>query len=82
VLFHATLTRGKTHTDTRLPFTADTSPVGTHSDGTYPPTLPSLFAIPSLRHLAIHNTALGDPLFASVQSGRPLPARDPRAWRV
>lgn len=30
-----------------------------------PPTLPSLLTIPSLRHLAIHNTALGDPLFAS-----------------
>ena len=46
---------------------ADTSSVPT--DGTYssaPHTLPSLFAIPSLRHLAIHNTALGDPLFASA----------------
>ncbi|KAI0251896.1 hypothetical protein BJV78DRAFT_1282128 [Lactifluus subvellereus] len=32
-----------------------------------PPTiLPSLFSIPTLRHLAIHNTFLGDPLFASV----------------
>ena len=29
-------------------------------------TLPSLFAIPSLRHLAIHNTFLGNPLFASA----------------
>jgi len=33
--------------------------------------LPSLFTIPSLRHLAIHNTALGDPLFASAD----LPVR-------
>lgn len=32
-----------------------------------PPTLPSLFAISGLRHLAIHNTALGDPLFASTK---------------
>lgn len=37
---------------------------GTHSS--VPPTLPSLFTIHSLRHLAIHNTALGDPLFAST----------------
>ncbi|KAH9057941.1 hypothetical protein EDB83DRAFT_2315925 [Lactarius deliciosus] len=39
------------------------------TDGTrssVPPTLPSLFTIHSLRHLAIHNTALGDPLFAST----------------
>ena len=28
-------------------------------------TLPNLFSIPSLRHLAIHNTFLGNPLFAS-----------------
>ena len=46
---------------------ADTSSVptdGCHSSA--PPTLPSLFTISSLRHLAIHNTALGDPLFASA----------------
>ncbi len=39
------------------------------TDGGYSsalPTLPSLFTIHSLRHLAIHNTALGDPLFASA----------------
>jgi hypothetical protein len=29
-------------------------------------TLPHLFSIPSLRHLAIHNTFLGNPLFASA----------------
>jgi hypothetical protein len=29
-------------------------------------TLPNLFSIPSLRHLAIHNTFLGNPLFASA----------------
>ena len=29
-------------------------------------SLPSLFSIPSLRHLAIHNTFLGNPLFASA----------------
>ncbi|KAN0126208.1 hypothetical protein V8E53_015310 [Lactarius tabidus] len=43
---------------------ADTSSVPTYSAA--PPTLPSLFTIHSLRHLAIHNTALGDPLFASA----------------
>ena len=31
-----------------------------------PAILPSLFSIPTLRHLAIHNTFLGDPLFASA----------------
>ncbi|KAI0305121.1 hypothetical protein B0F90DRAFT_1701472 [Multifurca ochricompacta] len=31
-----------------------------------PPILPSLFSIPTLTHLAIHNTFLGDPLFASA----------------
>lgn len=30
-----------------------------------PAILPSLFSIPTLRHLAIHNTSLRDPLFAS-----------------
>ncbi len=34
-------------------------------------TLPNLFSIPSLRHLAIHNTFLGNPLFASAD----LPVR-------
>jgi hypothetical protein len=33
---------------------------------TAPAILPSLFSIPTLRHLAIHNTWLGDPLFASA----------------
>ncbi|KAI9511681.1 hypothetical protein F5148DRAFT_1146700 [Russula earlei] len=41
---------------------ADGYPGGPHSS---PATLPSLFSIPTLRHLAIHNTSLGDPLFAS-----------------
>ena len=31
-----------------------------------PATLPSLLSIPTLRHLGIHNTPLGDPLFAST----------------
>ena len=43
---------------------ADISSVPT--DSAAPHTLPSLFTIHSLRHLAIHNTALGDPLFASA----------------
>ena len=34
-------------------------------------TLPNLLSIPSLRHLAIHNTFLGNPLFASAD----LPVR-------
>ncbi len=34
-------------------------------------TLPNLLSIPSLRHLAIHNTFLGNPLFASTD----LPVR-------
>ena len=31
-----------------------------------PATLPGLLSIPTLRHLSIHNTPLGDPLFAST----------------
>jgi hypothetical protein len=41
----------------------------TDSDGgpyPAPSTLPDLFSIPSLRHLAIQNTFLGNPLFASA----------------
>ena len=38
----------------------------TDSDGGPYPTLPNLLSIPSLRHLAIQNTFLGNPLFASA----------------
>jgi hypothetical protein len=53
-------TRSPTTTD---PDPDDGSPCPTASSSS---TLPNLFSIPSLRHLAIHNTFLGNPLFAST----------------
>ncbi|KAI9444253.1 hypothetical protein H4582DRAFT_2095550 [Lactarius indigo] len=55
------------HTVTRLPsLLTHQRSLPTALIPSAPPTLPSLFTIHSLRHLAIHNTALGDPLFASA----------------
>jgi hypothetical protein len=52
-------TRSHTTTDHTVPDTDDGPCPATAA------TLPSLLSIPSLRHLAIHNTFLGNPLFAS-----------------
>jgi len=51
--------------DTRT-CTTDTDDSGDDVRGARPATLPSLLSIPTLRHLGIHNTPLGDPLFAST----------------
>lgn len=51
--------------------TTDADPDTDDSPCQATPTLPDLLSIPSLRHLAIHNTFLGNPLFASAD----LPVR-------
>lgn len=61
------------HSPLRLPHSLNDTRTCATDGGRCSPaaTLPNLFSIPTLRHLAIHNTYLGDPLFASAD----LPVR-------